>query len=269
MSLIDPLLDRIQDIKASMSGQLVLRWGTVTQESPLRVRLDADTDPLPFKPMTLVAGLDVGDRVQVALQNRRATVIGRGGGIPPAPEPDPFGLVPVIPATVEKAGAGSTVTVGDLGKIVFTDCTSLSLNDIFTDTYLAYRLIISIDTATADNAIYGRLRSGGTDYSGAVYQAKAATVNAAGAVSGIGESSATAGRFGWASNGAVALGTSIVDVLNPTRALNATWIASSSAYVGGTIYGLLPNTSLYDGLTLYIGGSTAISGSVQVYAYNE
>lgn len=101
MSLIDPLLDRIQDIKASMSGQLVLRWGTVTQADPLRVRLDADADPLPFKPLTLVAGLDVGDRVQVALQNRRATVLGRGGGNAPDPAPVPGTITASVGTTID------------------------------------------------------------------------------------------------------------------------------------------------------------------------
>jgi len=83
---MDPILDRVADLRASISGQVVLRWGIVTSLEPFRVKLDADTDPLPFKPDRTVSGLELGDRVLAAVQNRRVTVIGRGGGVP-SPEP--------------------------------------------------------------------------------------------------------------------------------------------------------------------------------------
>jgi len=66
-------------------------WATVTQVSPLRIKIDGESAALPFTPTTLVAGLVVNDRVWVALatnadpsvRSRRVVVIGRSGGALP------------------------------------------------------------------------------------------------------------------------------------------------------------------------------------------
>lgn len=61
-----------------------MRWGTVTDTSPLRVLLDGDAVALPFAPQSLIdpAALVVGDRVRCDLTNRRLVVLGRSGGDP-------------------------------------------------------------------------------------------------------------------------------------------------------------------------------------------
>lgn len=48
-------------------GPDVHAWATVTQTTPLRIRLDGETDPIPWTPDTLVAGLVLGNRVLVLL----------------------------------------------------------------------------------------------------------------------------------------------------------------------------------------------------------
>lgn len=49
-------------------------WATVTQASPLRIKLDGESDPLPFTPDKLVTGLILNDRVLVLLMaNTSAT----------------------------------------------------------------------------------------------------------------------------------------------------------------------------------------------------
>lgn len=124
---LDPLMDRVEDLQASLGGQVVLRWGTVTGVGPLRVRLDADTDPMAMTPNTLVAGLEVGDRVHVALQNRRATILGKGGGIP-AP---PARTQGEIPTAITTSGSGSTATIAGDGTITFANCTTINIDGIF------------------------------------------------------------------------------------------------------------------------------------------
>lgn len=57
------------------------RWATVTQTGPLRVRLDGDSDPLPFTPDNLVGPVPVGTRVWCELFGRRVIAIGVQGGI--------------------------------------------------------------------------------------------------------------------------------------------------------------------------------------------
>ena len=56
------------------------RWATVTQASPLRIKFDGQSAPLPVTPDTLVGGLVVGDRVWVQIYGRRPIIHGRAGG---------------------------------------------------------------------------------------------------------------------------------------------------------------------------------------------
>lgn len=63
-------------------------WAVVTDDSPLRIRLDADDDPLDITPDTLKSGLAVGNRVWVQLitndnpsrRYRRIIIHGKAGG---------------------------------------------------------------------------------------------------------------------------------------------------------------------------------------------
>jgi len=73
--VLRPVLDQIGKLWARVNLMPVVRWGTVTQASPLRVRLDGDADPLPFTPATTVRGLRPGNRVVCVEQHRRITVI--------------------------------------------------------------------------------------------------------------------------------------------------------------------------------------------------
>ena len=85
-------------------------WATVTQASPLRIKLDGETTALPFTPDTLVSGLILNDRVWVALttngdptvKSRRVVVIGRSNGF----------VIPVFPAGVYVPFAGSVLPSG-------------------------------------------------------------------------------------------------------------------------------------------------------------
>jgi hypothetical protein len=60
-------------------GESTFRWATITDDSPLTIRLDGDSNPLPLVPDTLVnpTTLVVSDRVWVHLFGRRVIVIGK------------------------------------------------------------------------------------------------------------------------------------------------------------------------------------------------
>lgn len=79
MSALDPILRIVDRLSVRMDGKPDLRWAVVTQISPLRIRLDADEQDLLATPDTLVSPLLPGERVRVALQNRRVTVLGVAG----------------------------------------------------------------------------------------------------------------------------------------------------------------------------------------------
>nr|WP_251364624.1 MULTISPECIES: hypothetical protein [unclassified Leucobacter] len=74
-------MKRIDHLRLDIAGKPELRWGVVSSASPLAVQLDGDAGPLAGSPSTLVGERSVGDRVQIAIQNRRATIIGVAGGI--------------------------------------------------------------------------------------------------------------------------------------------------------------------------------------------
>ncbi len=77
---IEALKARIFALEETVKSAPYLRWATVVNGAPLSVLIDGDADALPDPPDTLVAGLMAGDRVRVIFQNRRATILGRGGG---------------------------------------------------------------------------------------------------------------------------------------------------------------------------------------------
>jgi microcystin-dependent protein len=72
-------------------------WATVTAESPLRIRLDGDTDPLPATPESLVSGLSVGQRVWVQLSGHRVIVHAPSGGV--AGDGTPVGVMQMWPTS--------------------------------------------------------------------------------------------------------------------------------------------------------------------------
>ena len=62
---------------------LSTRWGTVTQLSPLRVKLDGDDTARPIPPASLtpVSDLTVNARVWTMLAGRQLVVLGVWGGV--------------------------------------------------------------------------------------------------------------------------------------------------------------------------------------------
>lgn len=81
MDVLRPVLDQIGKLWARLDMMPVVRWATVTQASPLRVRMDGDTEAMVLTPMTLVNGLRASDRVLCVEQHRRVIVLGRSKGL--------------------------------------------------------------------------------------------------------------------------------------------------------------------------------------------
>lgn len=80
MDILGPALDQIAKLWARIDLMPVVRWGTITQTSPLRVQLDGDMEPMVLTPMSIVSGLRANDRVLCVEQHRRVIVLGRGRG---------------------------------------------------------------------------------------------------------------------------------------------------------------------------------------------
>lgn len=60
-------------------------WATVTQASPLRIKIDGEDDPLPFTPQKVIAAPSLADRVLVLImantsainRSRRVVIVGK------------------------------------------------------------------------------------------------------------------------------------------------------------------------------------------------
>lgn len=95
------------------------RWGNVVGVSPVRVRLDGDSEPLGVTPDVLCR-VQVGDRVRVQISNRRMVIVGKLGGAGGA-----SGGEPGPPGPPGKDGRGvrgiSKSPYGDFAVIEYTD----------------------------------------------------------------------------------------------------------------------------------------------------
>lgn len=71
-----PLLSQISGPQ-SPTPTVVRRFAIVVSTSPLRVRYEADDEPLDATPISLVPDLAVGHRVRVELDNGQLIILGR------------------------------------------------------------------------------------------------------------------------------------------------------------------------------------------------
>jgi len=73
------------------------------------------------------------------------------------------GLVVMTPSSIAYSGTSASINAD--GSVVFSACTSLSLNGVFTSDYDNYMVAIRGVSNTALNALVYRLRASGTDNS--------------------------------------------------------------------------------------------------------
>lgn len=201
------IVGRLRGLQAAVAGAPVLRWATVVQSHPLRVRLYGDADALDGVPATAVPVLLPGERVVCVRQNLRVIVVavaGRFGDVRGTTADmtmlDTSGIavegmrffntddsreyvfngtiwvdprtLPVqgrIPSSVE-VGAG-TASVADDGSVSFINASAVSLNGVFDGLGQdMYDIFIELSSSGgAYTGIYTRMRSAGVDHSSALY----------------------------------------------------------------------------------------------------
>ena len=72
--MLEPIMGEIAKLWAALDRVPTIKLATVTQASPLRIRLDGDDEPLPYAPIG-AGGWTVGDRVICAMQQRRVDIL--------------------------------------------------------------------------------------------------------------------------------------------------------------------------------------------------
>lgn len=77
MSLLEPLVSRIDRHQQRIDEVVVTRWATVTSLSPIEIIFDGETVPYGGKPQVVDGRLRVGQRVLCLLVNRRVIIIAK------------------------------------------------------------------------------------------------------------------------------------------------------------------------------------------------
>jgi len=155
----------------------------------------------------------------------------------------------------------------------FSAVSSQSVNDVFSSTYLNYRIIYSIDSSAASENLYMRMRVSNSDNSSANYVWM--KVGATPSLSASNSSSGTTADTNEFTIGAVS-GTRTsqtgLDLYRPFATDNTGYLGQSyyfDSYSNAPVYftgGSMSVTTSYTGFTFYPGSGT-MTGSVRVYGY--
>jgi hypothetical protein len=182
------------------------------------------------------------------------------------------GLAKIVPSSVAVgSGTGSSDT---FGLVTFSGASSVSLNDVFSATYLNYLVHVDLTGVSADSSMYLRLRVSGSDSATSYYYA----------VPALASSGATAYRFANPSTGGFEFGqsdagnnnhrySSRVELFRPFETVNTssniqfTDVTTGGLFSAGAGGGFHDVNTSYTGLTIY-PSSGNFTGMTRVYGYN-
>lgn len=155
-----------------------------------------------------------------------------------------------------------------LAKDTFTTVTSVSLDNVFSNTYKQYKIITDVDSTGGGNVLF-RLRVGGVDNSSTNYGRQYLVGSSTSVVGGRETSQTVWSGFGRAENGLRQC--NITEILNPYQSVAASAFSSFVPVATGNleaiavVYNMSVTTS-YDGFTISPGfDATTFSGTVTVY----
>jgi len=185
-------------------------------------------------------------------------------------------LIPIIPTgspAVAVAGSGSSASVdASTGTVTYASATSISLNNVFTTGYTAYRIVFRNTVGNAnDSTVSLRVRAAGTDFSGSLYDTASllGTANSSSAAVNNNQAITSMTLANNYSNGNYMA----LDVFNPAQTL-VTGVSGlglaelTSVFRGWNVLGRVRNTTAYDGITFFISAGT-IGGTITVYGYKS
>jgi hypothetical protein len=181
------------------------------------------------------------------------------------------GLVPISPSSVVVTGAGSSASFNSLGKITFSNATSLSLNGVFTSGYSNYRFVLSATHSSGALQISARLRSSGVDNSGTYVFGGTYQRITGGSPTGFANASANAFPIIIVNSVASGPQTTTGDIFFPAESKSTTIVmggywADSVGALGMNVSALHAPATPFDGLSIISG---TLTGTMQIFGYNE
>jgi hypothetical protein len=186
------------------------------------------------------------------------------------------GLVQLVASSVTKGASGSA-SVNSKGVVTFSGTEFISLNSVFSSSYTIYKLLINLDSNSADATIYLKMRSGTTDASGSNYNLGRDQINRTGAaITSVAQNDVNTGFSLGQVDGQIPghyLGVDITlhyPFVTSTTLMNyvGTYIGTDSNVYSSAGAGLHTPATSYDGVSL-IASSGTITGNILVYGYNQ
>jgi hypothetical protein len=177
-------------------------------------------------------------------------------------------LVQIVPTTI--ANTGGTASISSIGTVSFSGTSSISLNNIFSSTYLNYRIVLN-STISGAGHMGIRLRSSGSDNSTSKYYSGYFYNNWSNNSTGVDDSGLTTSwtRMGYTnySGGFVNICYDIFEPQTTTRTtINA--LQSRSDAVGVFLGGDYDDVQQFDGIT-FIPSTGTTTGTVTVFGYKK
>lgn len=174
-----------------------------------------------------------------------------------------------IDTTVAGLGSGAFTFIT---SSTFTSQSSVSINNCFSSTYQAYKIIMSFSNPSADCGLRFLLRASGTNSTVSYYGMKL-QVNTAGGVGSYGDNGANwIGMFDMDSGATSTLYSSFTDIINPFVNTKTTFFMNNTNVDGGgnpkSVFGgnFHDVSASYDGFHIYSTAGT-FSGNIRVYGY--
>jgi hypothetical protein len=160
-----------------------------------------------------------------------------------------------VPAWTTPSGAGMALITSN----TFSGVTTVSVNNCFSATYDAYKIVVEMTATNQVNAFTVRTRVSGSDETGSVYSDLGSWGT---------NTNQTSFRAGWTGNPGAA--NAVFDIFNPflttTTQFNGIGGALDVATGVSAFMGHINNSTSYTGFTFNIAAVT-ISGRYKVYGY--
>jgi hypothetical protein len=172
------------------------------------------------------------------------------------------------------ASDGSVSGGAGLGGLVhlhtetFTGASSVPIDDVFSATYDAYRIVMRTQRNTSESTPTIRLRASGTDETGNYYFYHSVATGANN--TGYNQAGNGVGYFIAGRVGANGLGVTSFDIMNPFLATGTSLVGQNVAVGTTTVFiehfgGFQDRNTSYDGFTLADGGT--LTGAIRIYGY--
>ena len=180
------------------------------------------------------------------------------------------GLTLLTPSTI--ANTSGTASIGTNGTVSFSAASTVSLNNVFNSTYTNYKVIFNLSLSAA-TYIGTRFRVSGSDNSSSQYVYSGPALTSGNGVENAWSNGLTTSFLEMVRVSVDTTGGTF-DFQDPFETKNtlvtglSIWNRSSTLINSLSYFGVLKNSTSYDGFTFFPNTGT-MTGTVSVYGYNK